>query len=224
MLRAATVPPGKQDLSALVRNLVHQAEVAGVKRVLGRKLTPEMAARERPDVVIIASGGRPAVPPIEGIAGRHVFTAVDLLRGRREPSGKAVVIGGGLVGCEVAEWLAERGHEVVILEMLPRIGSDFGQTTRWLVLQRLRKAGVRMETGARVTRILESGVEVDRGGGAERFEAETIVLAAGMTPTGEVVEAFRSGDWHTIAIGDAVQPRRIREAILEGFRAGMAID
>jgi 2,4-dienoyl-CoA reductase (NADPH2) len=100
--------------------------------------------KERPDVVIVATGATPLIPDLPGMKSNHVATAVDVLAGMKK-TGEIVVVGWGSTGCETAEFLTQKGKQVTILEMLPRIGADYGPMNRWVVIDRLIAAGIRLK-------------------------------------------------------------------------------
>jgi NADPH-dependent 2,4-dienoyl-CoA reductase/sulfur reductase-like enzyme len=222
-LRVACLPPYKDELNCLIKSMATQVKKAGVEVRLNAEVTPEMVEKEKLDVVILATGAAPLIPNIPGVEQDNVVTAVDVLTRRQEVGKAAVIIGGGMVGCETAEFLAKRGKRVTIVEMLSKIGSDYGATYRHVVLGRLRVAGIRMETNAIVEEITDRGVRAKRDGASEFFPGDTMVLAVGFTPNKELGERLRGKVPTLYSIGDCIEPRRIREAIEEGFRLGREI-
>jgi len=173
--------------------------------------------KENPDVLILAVGATPLIPDIPGVGQDNVVTAVDVLTRRRDVGETAVVVGGGMVGCEAAEFLADLGKKVTIVEMLPKIGSDYGATYRHVVLRRLRKTGIKMETNVMAEEITDRGVKAKRDGAAEFFPGDTVVLAVGFKSSKGLGEKLSGMVPAPYSIGDCVEPRRIKEAIEEGF-------
>jgi NADPH-dependent 2,4-dienoyl-CoA reductase/sulfur reductase-like enzyme len=217
----AAVPPYKEEWKTFVGYLRARLVRLGVDVRLGRECTVETIDEMKPDTVIVATGSAPVIPAIPGVEGDHVMTALDVLGGR-EPAGPSVVVlGGGSTGCETAEFLAEKGKHVTLLEMREAIGEDIGAWNRWLVIDRLRTV-VRLETKARVDRITGKGVHVAWAGRyGEFFEADSVVIAAGMTAADVLTEELGTRVARLRAIGDCVRPGRVREAIAEGFQAGL---
>ena len=125
----ASKPPHKQDHMLLLGYMVGQLDKLGVERKRGVKVTAAMVEETRPDVVLVATGAKPLVPPIPGVEREEVVTAWDVLGGR-EVGRRVLVVGGGLTGLETAEFLAEQGKEVVVVEMLKRVGADMGGTVQ----------------------------------------------------------------------------------------------
>ena len=128
-----------------------------------------------------------------------------------------------MVGCETAEFLAEKGKEVTILEMLERVGHDIGRTVRWIVLGRLRDAGVRMETGTKVVEIMDNGVRASRNEELEFFEGDTVVLAVGLEPDEVLAQELEGKVASLYPIGDCVEARKVIQAIEDGFRVAREI-
>lgn len=219
-LLLAAVPPYKKTLEKatlwLIRELAHE----GVDVRLGRLATPADLEREEPDGVILATGAAPIVPAV--CAGKDVITAWDVLAGR-ETGGTVLVLGGGLVGAETAEFLSQRGCRVTMVEMLDELARDMEGTTRLLLLKRLNDAGITVLLSTKVVEICDRNVRVCRGGAESRLEAETIVLALGSRADAKSREAWAAKFPQMIAIGDCLDARKAKEAIHEGFRAGLRI-
>jgi len=213
----ACLPRYKDELGCLIESMATQVRKAGVEVRLNTGVTPEAVEKENPDVVIVATGATPAIPDVPGVNQDNVATAVDVLTRRKAVGETAIVIGGGMVGCETAEFLADLGKKVTIVEMLPRIGSDYGATYRHVVLRRLRKTGIKMETNVMVEEITGRGVKAKRDGTPRFFPGDTVVLAVGFKPNKELGEKLSGKVPALYSIGDCVEPRRIREAIEEGF-------
>jgi 2,4-dienoyl-CoA reductase (NADPH2) len=222
-LRVACLPPYKDELGSLIKNMATQVRKAGVEVRLNTEVTLELVEKENPDVVILAVGATPLIPDIPGAGQDNVVTAVDVLTQRRDVGETAVVVGGGMVGCEAAEFLADLGKKVTILEMLPKIGSDYGATYRHVVLRRLRKTGIKMETNVMVEEITDRGVKAKRDDAAKFFPGDTVVLAVGFKSSKELDEKLSGKVPAPYSIGDCVEPRRIKEAIEEGFRLAREI-
>ncbi len=178
----------------------------------------------KPDVLFIATGSTPAIPEISGIGNEKVATAAEILLGKREAGGRAVVIGGGLVGCETALYLAEKGKQVTIVEMTAKVASDMFVSHRLHILKCLYKAGAKILTETRVLEIMEKGVRIgDKQDEKSLLETDTVVLATGMKPTTGFWEILRGKIPEIYFIGDCVEPRKVMMAIWEGFRTARLI-
>ena len=220
-LGVAAVPPYKQGLAALARYLAGQLANTGVDVRLGREVTAADIEALVPDAVVLATGVCPLVPAIPGIERTRLAHAEDVLSGRAQVGERVVVLGGELVGCETAEFLADRGKEVTITRRGPRLATKVVRAIGVPLVERLRKKGVRMLTGVRYEGIGESGVTlITAEGQRETIPADTIVLAAGSEPSAGLWEALWGKVPELHRVGDCVEPRSVLEALVEGRRAG----
>lgn len=231
-LRLACVPPTTQELGLWVRYLSGQLEKAGVEVRMNTEATPALIAEMKPDVVIVASGGEELVPPIPGADGGRVTSAGALLGGEKAiPNGKVLVIGGGMIGCHVADFLADRGDErsgagveVTIVDMLEDISPEMPALPRMLLMPRLREKGVRAITSAVVKEITEEGVVIDKGGQREALGPfDHIVIACGTRSADHLSGEIGDPQPEVHVIGDAKQPRTALEAIAEAAEVARAI-
>jgi len=231
-LLMASVPPLKQELTQAVQYLVSQAVKAGVTLKVSNEATPEEVRRLKPDVVILATGGVPVIPKeIPGSDGKNVVTAWDVLTGQMLAGPQILVLGGGVVGCETADFLAHPvddlrpgGNRVTVIEMLDNVALDERSSWRSLLIQRLRAKGVGIITGAKVVEILPDGVKYIQAGLEKAIRGmDTIVVAMGTTRNDALVERLRGVSRHLLVVGDAKEPRRALEAIAEGDEIGRTI-
>lgn len=222
-LKLAAAPPYKADISKMMTFYQSQLKNNDIKISLNTEVTPDLISRERPDVIIIATGSSPIIPDFPGVQGEKVMSTPDILSGKKETGDSVVIVGGGMIGCETAELLASRGKKVTVLEMLDRMANDVGPSNRWVLLMRLKKAGVRTETKARVLEIKGREVIVSRDGKLESFSGDSIVIAVGMKSSKGLAGQFQGSAASIHVIGDASSPRRIKEAIEEGYLTGMRI-
>ena len=191
---------------------------------MNESCSDEKVQENKPDVVVVATGASPLIPNLPGIDGNNVATAIDVITGKKQAGQNVVIVGGGATGCETAELLTQKGKQVTVLEMLARIGSDYGPMNRWVVLDRLIEAGIRLETSVKAEAITDKGVKVIRAGQyPEFFEADTVVLALGMVPNDATVKNLKGKLPIIHKIGDADKPAGFAEAIDSGFRIGFQI-
>ncbi len=217
----AAKPPHKEDHLLLLRYLVEQLDGLGVERKCGVKVTAAMVEEAQPDVVLVATGAKPMVPPVPGVDREEVVTAWDVLGGG-EVGRRVLVVGGGLTGLETAEFLAEQGKEIVLVEMLKRVGADMGGTVRWHLMNRTKNLNIKTFVSTQIKEICPRGVVVvSRNGAEETLDAfDTIVLACGVRPKDELSKQIQGKVQEVHVIGDAAKARRGLEAIRSGSEMG----
>ena len=223
----AGIPPGREEWFEMVRYLRRRVERSGVRVMLDTLVTPELVSELSPDVLVIATGARQLDPRIEGMESGNVAWAWDVLREEVETGDRVVVVGGGAVGIETATFLAEKGKDVTVVEMLEKCGADIGLSTRWTVLRDAFNAGVELMEGCRVVRVSPDGVTADRRGEAVELKADSVVIAAGAAANRSlesgIETAGMAGVLEVVRIGDCVEPRKALDAIHEGFAVGLAL-
>ncbi|MFC1965037.1 FAD-dependent oxidoreductase [Chloroflexota bacterium] len=209
----AAKPPYKNEIRQLMEYLVLQVQRLGTEINLGSEVTIETIRYFAPDVVIIATGARPLVPEIAGVGNANVITAWEVLAGR-EVGKKVVIAGGGMVGCETAEFLVDRRAEVSIVEMLPEIASDVERhTNRPVLLERLSKYDINILTNSLAEAVTDRGLLINQSGQKKVVEADTIVLAMGVISNNALAIEARNRFPRVHMIGDCVRPGRISNAI-----------
>jgi len=225
-LLIASIPPHKDEIASLVRSLAIRTGKAGVEIMLNCEVGPETIAEGKPDILILATGATPFVPNLPGVYGKNVVSADDVMTGVRTVSGNVLVVGGGMVGCETAEFLIDRVRgvtKVIVLEMLHRMADNVSPTYRPFFLARLKRAGIRMETNTAVEAITEEGVKVNQKGVSGFIKGDAVVLAVGFVPNRPFSEKITEKVSEVYSIGDCVKPRMIKEAMEEGFHIGVKI-
>lgn len=132
---AAAVPPHKGGIPILIEYLASQMEKLGVRVQLGRKATPALIKGKKSDVVILATGAEPLIPEISGVDRAKVVTAQQILAGMTEVGESVIVIGGEFVGCETADFLADKGKKVTILRRGSQMAEKLAPSARELLLK-----------------------------------------------------------------------------------------
>jgi len=223
-LNMAALPPYKGDIVPWVNYMANQVRKNGVEIKLGIEATPELIAESQPDAVVVATGGIPVIPEIAGADRPGVVTAQDILSGKAEVGQNVVVIGGGMVGCETGHYLVEQGKKVVIIEILKRMAADMFPMTRRRLMDGLREKQVVMLTSVTCEEIMEDGVTVTTSEGKkDTIPADTVILAVGYRANGDLLKAMEGKVPEVYCIGDSSEPRRIREAVNDGYRTGLSL-
>ncbi|MFC1980633.1 FAD-dependent oxidoreductase [Chloroflexota bacterium] len=226
-LQVAAAPPGKAKILWVRDYLATQIEKLKVKVELNTAVTPELVEEIAPDVVVVATGSMRIAPSIPGVDNKGVVDAWDVLAGKVEISGQDVaVIGGSMVGCETAEYLAAGGNKVTIVKMRPGGAAvDMQPQNRVILLEHLEAANVPILPNREVLKFTDEGVLIrDRTSGDEEFiKVGYVVLALGAKPLRELVDSLEEKDMELYSIGDCEGPRIIKEAIYEGSLVGRKI-
>lgn len=224
-MRLAAYPPGKGDITNMVRSYIAKCEEYGVKMVMNTEVTPAMVAEAKPDAVIVATGSNPLVLPIPGINDTGVIHAGDLLDGKASVGKKVLVVGGGMVGCEVADFLGELGHEVSVIELRDQLGPDVIPEHRKFLMKDFDTYKVQGVTGAKVAQFFTDGVSYTLADGTEgRLEGfDNVVLAMGYRNNDTISEEIKKIVAETYVIGDAVKARKALDATAEGLNAALEI-
>jgi len=223
-LKFAKSIPFKRDLYSLIGNLEIEMKRAGVEVRLNTEVTPELTERESPDVLVLAVGAEPIMPPVPGINRPNVVQAGRLSEKIDIIGRKALILGGGLVGCESDVHLAQEGRDVTVIEMMGEVAIDANVRQRPILLEKLSELHVSIETGMKGIEIADAGLLCLDGMGNKRlFEADTIVVAAGSYPLREVVDGLLDAAPEVVQIGDCEKPGKVTEALYRGYHAGLDI-
>jgi NADPH-dependent 2,4-dienoyl-CoA reductase/sulfur reductase-like enzyme len=221
------VDPNRRNLRDHAAYFETQLARLGVELMLGNRVTAEELIEFGPDAVIVATGGQPLVPDVPGIDGPNVVHALDVLRGATTSS-RVIVVGGfdkHLGPPTIAEFLADQGKDVELFSEQFDFAQGVEDGTRFLLLQRLRAKDVRVSLLCKLKSVEEHAVTVtdlftreDR-----RIEPASLVLACGMVPDDGLARLLEPHIPEVHVVGDALAPRRIMHATLEGARAAMAV-
>jgi 2,4-dienoyl-CoA reductase-like NADH-dependent reductase (Old Yellow Enzyme family)/NADH dehydrogenase FAD-containing subunit len=222
-LHLASIPPGRKEIDRFREFLLKRLKRAGVKVITGEEAIASFLRSERPDVLILAIGSKPKTFDIPGLDQSRILTAWEVLSGKKTPEEPCLVLGAGLVGCETADFLAEQGKKVVLVEVLPEMGTGADGDTKAYFNLRFQKHGVRVFTSTELHRVDGKTAILRRGNDETRIEIGTVVFAAGAVPENRVDEEFVSSVPLVIKVGDCVKPRNILESVREGFEAGRNI-
>jgi 2-enoate reductase len=217
----AAVPDFKKDLRRLLAWYERQMEKTGVSVQMNSAMTKEKIAALSPDVVLVATGAHPVVPPLPGMDQEMVITAVDLLKGVKPAGNNVVVIGGGLAGCEVGIWLAEKGRKVTVVEMLPQVmagGASVPTQVKMMTMDLMKRFGVEILTSTRLDHITENEVALmSEDGSLTTLATDTVALAIGMTPETALADALDSGPHRVYRIGDCRSPKNVMNAVWDAY-------
>lgn len=223
-LASASAPDFKRDYRILIHYFSTQMKKLGVTIKLKKEASVELIRKMKPDVVLVATGSTPILLKVPGVGKKNVITAIDLLLGKRRAGKSVVVIGGGIVGCEAALYMAQKAKRVTIVELLDSIARDMYMINRTHLLKLLSDAKVKILTETKVLEITSEEVMIEgKDGQKSKLEADTVVLAVGLRPNDELISKLRGKVKELYSIGDCMEPRKVIDAIWEGFRLARLI-
>ena len=232
MMYPGSRPKFKEDVARALDWFKAEIEQSNITLKLNTTVTPEMVEKEAPDAIVIATGADPIMPDVPGIEMPHVDTAVNILNDIHKYKGtKAVVIGGGDVGCETACYLADNGFKVTLVEILDKILEENDITEIKLRLaDLLKEKNVEIMTETNLNKIIDGGVEVlvpyDKQQGLIEsgrqlgLEADVVAIAINSKINNDFINmlTMKAEEFHII--GDCVSTGRILEAVESGERIG----
>lgn len=228
----ASFPPVKQELAPALKWMIREVKKAGVEIRLNTEATVESVLALNPDEIIVATGGKPVMPKfIMECDHPNVVSAWDILRGRVPAGMNVVVIGGGSVGCETAEFIAPRhsyrglmDRKITLIEMLDNLDVTDGTANRDYLMKRLAEKPIDIQTGARVTEISQTSVTYEKNEEEVTLEGvDTVIVAIGTLSENELAEALESAGKSVQVIGDANEVGKIVNATAAGRKAAMQI-
>lgn len=248
-----SVPPGRHDFARFRAFLEAEMRRLGVNMLFGKEATAEEIAACVEvgvfDRVVIATGAKPIAPKLPVEEGANVVQAWDVLLKKVSVGKNVAIVGGGAVGVETAEYIAEMGtmspevlkflfinqaetpenlynqlthgtKKVTLIEMQPKIGRDIGITTRWGMLQRIKTLGVTSLAKTKVVEVKKDGVLVENEAGEQSLvPADTVVLAIGSKSQNELYNELQDKVQKLNLIGDAVKPAFILDAVRSAYDA-----
>ncbi|MBR2868518.1 MAG: FAD-dependent oxidoreductase [Clostridia bacterium] len=217
-MNLACKPPFKQHLGLMKPYLERQLELHGVNVHLGKKMTEEDVLALNPDAVVCATGVVNNKLPVDG--AERAVNAADILNGA--PSGKnVVVIGGGSIGCETAEFLAKQGKKVSIIEMTDTFAGNTGKTAQTILLGHLKGNGVKLLSESRVEKVTATEVFYkSKDGKTDTVKADTVVLAIGNRPDTSLYDSLKDKINEIYNIGDSNGGGIIPNAVYDGYTVG----
>lgn len=245
--------PGKKEFLNVVKSLKNRMEISGVRIKSKTTLTSRMVEEERPDILAVASGARPIEIKVPGITQPHVVSAWDVLNEMVPDIGKQVVIvGGSATGCETAllvaslgvvdpetftfllyhsaegfdriqKLLYSAGRKITVIDILERMAGNVGMSTRWSLIKNLRLMGVKLRPKTKLVEITKDAVIVDTELGKESIPADTVIIAVGSQSVDNLAREVKRGRTEVITIGDAKEPRKITDAVREGFDMALKV-
>jgi 2-enoate reductase len=223
-LLAAGVPDFKHDELRLADWYQGELESLGVRVRLETRADRDLLLAEGADTVIIATGSSPKRVVLDGDGPVH--TAADVLLGRVDPGAGTVVLGGGLVGCETALWLARKGKAVTLVEAraaLLSVGGPLCHANGDMLVRLLPRSGVRVLTSSSVTDFRQGTVTLATPGGREEIPTDSVILAVGYDSDRRLYDEIRFDVPRVLVLGDARRVANILYAVWDAFEVANAL-
>ena len=212
----AAAPYFKEDLRSFLKLLRRRVEASSTKVLCGTMVTAKLISQLRPEVLVVAIGAESMRPPIPGLDSSIVTMAVDAELHPEKLGKRVVIIGGGLVGCELAISLAHEGRECTIVEMRDMVAMDVSSFYRGGLMPQLEQAA-HLRTGAAVCGVEPDGVMIRTAQGQEKIPADSVVCAAGFRPDYRQVDELCAQVPESYVIGDCQKVGQIYQAMNQGY-------
>lgn len=231
LVKLAAVPIAKQELTKVIQYMERKLIREGVEIRLNCEVTEEMLKNEFAGYEVIAGTGADPIVVNAFTAFKHCVTADDILAGKAFAGRKVVVIGGGSVGCETADYLAPlvndlfpRNREIILLEMADGIMLQESGPGRSLLTQRMMKKGIQIHCKAKVEKVEAEKIYYTENGEEHCIsDADTLVLAMGYRPDSKLEETLKKANVPYHLIGDVKKVGNIKDAITEGYQIAREI-
>ncbi|GCF92203.1 NADH oxidase [Enterococcus florum] len=227
-LKFTDIDAHKGDLRRFKDYLIDQLKKQAVDVHLNTVADLALVRKLNPQSIIVASGATPVELKIKGSESYPMIHATEVYTNPEKVGKKAVMIGGGLMGCEVALHLAEAGVDVTVLELQEGLAVDSNRIHQAALFEMMEKMAdlVHSKTSVKVTEVTATGVKyLDSDGNEHEASADTVIYAVGMKPNEAIVEEIRQWDgWETfMPIGDCTGASVVRKAVHTGYHAAMDI-
>jgi len=231
--RLASIPPCKHEIAAGLKYYIHMCEKRGVDMRLNCEVDEALIREIAPDAIILATGSSVAKPPIPGIDNEKFLTIADVLGGKVLPGARVLIAGGGMTGCETADFLCEHNRVVTVMEMAPMVASDAEATPRRFLMQRLNKWSHALDfygpalsilTNAKIREFYDDGVAFEMNGQVQEMRGfDSIILSLGVKSYNPLEEAAKANCSEVYVVGDAVETGNANHATETGLAAALKL-
>ena len=220
MLSVAAMAPPKWEIVNIVTALAAEANEIGVEIRTNCEATAETVSENKYDTVIVACGSKPIMFSLDGSEIIPCSTAVQVLAGDFWPGNNVLIIGGGMIGCECAEYLSVYDKKITIIEMLDGVAKDMSPNLRDLLLKKLKGAFVDIKCNSKVKGITDKGVVYEEDGEEKLLSGvDSIVFAVGLKPEETLKNSLKKRNISFIDIGDCNKVSRLQEALVSAVKA-----
>ena len=224
-MRLAAIPPGRGEIMEVIDFLNREVERLGVSLRLNTPLDDALLDAVNPDAVILASGSLPDMPIIKGLftTRMDLCTVTEVLEGKITGD-RVIILGGGQAGMVTADFLAEKGREVAVLNRKRHFAEEMSSNDRFYLRERLKRDTVHLFKQVAVKTFTDEGVVFTTAGKPAALEGfDTVVLAEAMTPVRDAKQMLDRRNIDLYVIGDAKTPRNLMLAQSEAEEIGRLI-
>lgn len=180
LIRLATKPPKKKNMEQIISYREQRLKQFGITIHLNTQVNDELLAQEKPDILFVATGSKPLIPPIRGLEGDHIYTGDSVLHGSVSVGKKVAVLGGGLIGIETADYLAEQGKQVHVFEMDSDVARSLNESRRYFLMDRVQQNNIQVHTNTKVIEVRLPKIIISNGTSEQTVDGfDSIVVAAG---------------------------------------------
>ena len=220
MLCVAAMAPPKWEIVNVVTALAAEAKRLGVDCRMDCEADADIVSAQGYDEIIVACGSEPIAFNFEGVGKIPHSTAVEVLAGNFWPGENVLIIGGGMIGCECAEYLSVYNKKITIIEMLGDIANDMAPNLRGILLDKLKGESVEILCNSKVLRIVEEGVVYENDDGEKLLPSiDSIIFAVGLKANGQLKNDLTKQNISFIDIGDCKKVSRLQEALVSAVKA-----
>ena len=222
--RVAAYPPGKSDLVKPLQYYFTIGKKYGVTYKMNTEVTISLIKSEKPDVIILATGSTPSLPPIKGIDNPKLAKATEILLGQKTFGQKVLIAGGGLVGIETGDFLGSYNREITVVEMTPTIAQDMNPIVKISLFERLNNYNIKYHVNTEIKEFLDDGVIVNQGENLKELHGfDTIILAMGVRAYNPLEAEIKGMVPEVYVIGDAKKPGKVNEATRQAVEIALNI-
>ena len=226
VLPIAALPPGRGEFNELITYYQRELQKLGIEIRLNVKLDKTLIEQINPDVAVLATGSLPKIPPMAGLfkTKMAVQTANEVLEKTTVVGDRVIILGGDQIGLMTADYLAQFGKEIIVLEKGDHFASEMAGNDRTYLRERLKKVKVRLFKKVKIEKFLPNGIIFQfKGNEVKEDDFDDIVVSRGMTPVRHCANLFKDKNIEVHFIGDSKEPRTLLDSQMAAYDLGISI-
>ncbi len=223
-LKISSIAPCKEEMEEALRHMKYMLSRTNAKVILRKAPTIEEILSHNPEAVIVALGSRPSLPNIPGIDLPSVYDVRSVYEGAVDLGRSVVIVGGGDIGCETADLLAEKGMSVTVVEALEEVLHRMKEIPKQELLKRLGNLNVKILTSTKVKAIEAGGIMIEaKDGAAEALAADSVIFCTGAVSIDSFADALKGSVEEVYVVGDAKDPGNLGAALRSATAVALAL-